>query len=65
MKLFGKRNEVIGVATEDIDKARECIRQMYEEAHARQKSHDAVPTGFMRGLAAALDVLDCIQPRAL
>lgn len=66
MNFFKKnRADVIGIPADEFNNARESIEQLYNEAHARQKSPDAKPSEYMRGLAAALCVLDDLQPRAL
>lgn len=64
MSIFKKKN-VVAVPAEDYEDAVNYIRELYEAAHARQKSPDAKPSEYMRGLADALAVLDDLQPRAL
>lgn len=64
MKLF-KRKPVMGISSLDYAFICNTIVDEIDEAHARQKSDDAAPTSYMRGLFKALDIINSVSPRNL
>lgn len=69
MSFFKKKTVdnrvIVGITDIELMQAIKTIEAKYDEAHARQKSPDAKPSEYMRGLSDALVVLDELQPRAL
>lgn len=53
---------VVGITESDWIKIHNMIQRERIEAESRQKSPDAAPTKYMKGLDFALDALDSIKP---
>ena len=53
---------VVGITESDWIKIHNAIQCEFIEAESRQKSPDAKPSAYMKGLSFALDALDSIKP---
>lgn len=68
-KLFGgmpdeepKAEPIVGISDGDWMHIYNEISRELESAKSRQKSPDAAPTGYMKGLYKALEILDTCRP---
>lgn len=67
-RLFGKAEEpveIVGITHNEFDCIYNGIRKEYLEAKSRQKSPEAKPNDYMRGLNFALDIMRAHMPHSL
>lgn len=57
-----KAEPIVGISGGDWTHIYNEISRELEAAKSRQKSPDAAPTGYMKGLYKALEILDTIRP---
>lgn len=56
---------VRGITEGELEAYTTELQTMYDAAHSRQKSADAKPSEFMRGLGVAIKQLDSYKPHEL
>lgn len=62
-RLFKKKQTTVrGITEEEYISIYNAVNCAYNEAVLRQKPGTTRPSGYMKGLRAALDILDSIDP---
>jgi hypothetical protein len=68
-RIFKKKTEmpafrtpVRGITEAEYNKLSDAMAEAYNEAAKRQKEGSTKPSGYMKGLNAALDILGSIMP---
>jgi len=63
---FKKNTNVkVGITAEEFEAVRAALQCEYAEANHRQKTLDAQPNKYMKGLKFAIDLLNDVKPHAL
>ena len=56
---------VVGITSAEYLRIADALNEEYENARARQKPESKRPSGYMKGLKRAIEIVDSVKPHTL